>query len=534
MQSRPPSDTRDLALIGAGNWGKNLARCFEELGALRVIVVPDGAEAAALRERFPHLQVSTRYEDVLADQAVRKVAIATPSATHFELAKAALLATKHVLVEKPMCSSVAQARALTKLADSSGSTLMVGHLLQYHPCVDRLRELVAQGALGRILTISSNRLNLGRFRTDENALFSFAPHDLSLVLSLLEDQLPRSVRCVGTSYLKPGVADSTLTILQFAGGALAQLHVSWLNPFKEQKLTVVGTHGMAVFDDTKPWSEKLLISRDYLRFDRSSVARAEAHAEAVQVAEQEPLKLECQHFIRACDERLRPRTDGREGLRVLEVLDMAQRSLDLDGERVTRPLESHYYAEPSAVVADGASVGAGSKIWHFCHVMAGARLGERVSLGQNVFVAGGVEIGDDVKVQNNVSLYEGVQIEAHVFVGPSCVFTNVKNPRAEVSRKGCYEKTLVRRGASLGANCTVVCGVTLGRYCLIGAGAVVTADVPDYALMVGNPARRVGWLSRRGQRLTPAGDEQLICPETGERYRELSPDRLICLGTDDI
>jgi UDP-2-acetamido-3-amino-2,3-dideoxy-glucuronate N-acetyltransferase len=533
MQS-PPPPARDLALIGAGNWGANLARCFDALGALRVIVEPAAATAAALRERFPSVALSTSMAAVLDDPAVRKLVIATPSATHFELAQAALSAGKDVLVEKPMCLSGVEAELLVRLAQERGSTLMVGHLLQYHPCVQKLRELVASNALGRILTISSNRLNLGRFRTDENALYSFAPHDVSLVLSLLDEQLPCSVRCVGASYLKPGVADSTLTVLQFASGALAQLHVSWLNPFKEQKLTVVGTGGMAVFDDTKPWTTKLLIARDYLRFDASRAPIAAANFEAVCVEEREPLALECRHFIDACNERARPRTDGREGLRVLQVLDMAQRSLDRDGERIVSPHEPGYFADPSAIIDEGASIGAGSKIWHFSHVMAGARLGERVSLGQNVFVAGGVTVGNDVKVQNNVSLYAGVELEADVFVGPSSVFTNVKNPRAEVDRRGSYAKTLVKQGASLGANCTVVCGVTLGRYCFIGAGAVVTHDVPDYALMLGNPARRVGWLSRNGQRLVPDAEGRLICPETAERYHQVSSDKLVCLPLSEV
>lgn len=520
---------RDLALIGAGYWGKNLARCFQTLGALRVIAVPEAAEAAELARRFPGIDVSTRVPDVLGDPAVRKVVIATPSTSHFEIARAALLAGKDVLVEKPMCSSGVEAAELVQLAERHGRTLMVGHLLQYHPCVEKLRELVTSGALGQILTITSSRLNLGRFRSDENALYSFAPHDVSLILSLQGDRLPSSVRCVGASYLVPGVADSTLTVLQFDSGTLAQLHVSWLNPQKEQKLTVVGTSGMVVFDDTLPWPQKLLLCRDYLRFDPAAGPSAEARFEAIAVEEREPLALQCEHFIEACATQQKPRTDSREGLRVLQVLDMAQRSLEADGERVTSVETRDYFADATAVVDAGAEVGAGSKIWHFCHVMAGARLGQRVSLGQNVFVAGGAVIGNDAKVQNNVSIYDGVTLEDDVFVGPSCVFTNVKRPRAEISRRGEYAPTRVGRGASLGANSTIVCGVTLGRYCFIGAGAVVTADVPDFALMVGNPARRAGWMGRTGERLQGDGEGHFRCPQTSERFREDSEHRLLPL-----
>jgi UDP-2-acetamido-3-amino-2,3-dideoxy-glucuronate N-acetyltransferase len=528
MSPSPPR-ARDLALIGAGTWGKNLARCFEQHGALRRIVVP-AAEIAALSESFPSALLGTGLAEALADPGVRKVVIATPAATHFELAQAALQAQKDVLVEKPLCLHAAHARLLTELAQQSGRTLMVGHLLQYHPAVRRLRELVESGALGRLLTITSNRLNLGKFRRDENALYSFAPHDVSVILSLMGDRLPESVRCVGASSIKQGVADSTTTFLQFAGGTLAQLYVSWLNPFKEQKLTVVGTRGMAVFDDTKPWSEKLVLYGDYMNQAAPVIGKPQA------LSEDEPLSLECAHFLSACAGQHAPRTDGNEGLRVLQVLDMAQLSLERDGERVssTSPdaARPEYFAHPSAVVDPGAQIGADSKLWHFSHVMAGARIGQRCSFGQNVFVADGVSVADDVKVQNNVSLYDGVELESGVFVGPSCVFTNVKRPRAGKSQKHAYQKTLVRRGATLGANVTVVCGVTLGRYCFVGAGALVTRDVPDYALVQGNPARRVGWVGRAGLELVSQPDGTLVCPESGRRYRELSSESLECLDDE--
>ncbi len=182
-------------------------------------------------------------------------------------------------------------------------------------------------------------------------------------------------------------------------------------------------------------------------------------------------------------------------------------------------MEKEYFSHETAVVDEGARIGKGTKIWHFCHVMGGSILGEGCNLGQNVFVAGDVVLGNNVKVQNNVSIYSGVICEDDVFLGPSMVFTNIKNPRSAVIRKGEYSRTLVRQGASIGANATIVCGNDIGRYAFIAAGAVITGEVPDYALMMGCPARQVGWMSEYGHRLHFNKEGVAVCPESGERYR---------------
>ena len=331
-------------------------------------------------------------------------------------------------------------------------------------------------------------------------------------------QLPEQVRCTGGDYLNQHVADTTLTAMRFQNGVRAHVFVSWLNPFKEQKLTVVGSSGLAVFDDTKPWAEKLMVYRQYITWANGQVPTPnKVKGEAVVPPESEPLANECQHFIDCCRDRRSPRTDGREGsasscryfkrrsaasmltarrsirrvlqspsAKVQELRSASAGSRDPGHQR----LAAEYFVHPTAVVDEGAVIGKGTKIWHFCHVMKGARIGERCVFGQNVNVDGGTIIGNNVKVQNNVSIYTGVEIEDDVFLGPSCVLTNVTNPRSQVNRHSLYEKTLIRRGATIGANATIVCGVTIGRYAFIGAGAVVTKDVPDYALVLGNPARQ--------------------------------------------
>jgi UDP-2-acetamido-3-amino-2,3-dideoxy-glucuronate N-acetyltransferase len=196
--------------------------------------------------------------------------------------------------------------------------------------------------------------------------------------------------------------------------------------------------------------------------------------------------------------------------------------------------QADYFVHESAYVDQPCEIGAGTKIWHFSHVMKGARIGRVCILGQNVCIAGGAVIGNNVKIQNNVSVYTGVIVEDDVFLGPSCVLTNVTNPRSQIVRHDLYEKTLLRRGATVGANATIICGVTLGRYCFISAGAVVTKDVPDYALVVGVPARQVGWMSRHGHRLScPDASGVMVCPESGLRYREVESGVLRCLDLDE-
>jgi UDP-2-acetamido-3-amino-2,3-dideoxy-glucuronate N-acetyltransferase len=193
-----------------------------------------------------------------------------------------------------------------------------------------------------------------------------------------------------------------------------------------------------------------------------------------------------------------------------------------------------FFKHESSYVDEGSSVGDGTKVWHFCHIQAGAMIGKGCIFGQNVNVADGVVIGDYVKVQNNVSIYAGTVIEDYAFLGPSCVLTNVTNPRSEINRHALYEKTVIRRGASIGANATIVCGITIGRYAFVAAGAVVVKDVPDYALMVGVPARRVAWVSRHGLPLGEADTNGVFtCPESGLRYREVEPGVLRCVDVDE-
>ncbi|MFZ5765141.1 MAG: Gfo/Idh/MocA family oxidoreductase [Thermodesulfobacteriota bacterium] len=516
-------NSQSVAVIGTGYWGKNLVRNFDALGALHTICEKNPDTLQIFAGLYPAARTVSAYSEVLATPEIQAVAIATPAPTHALLAREAILAGKDVYVEKPLCLSEQEGRELVDLARERGRILMVGHLLWYHPAVIRLKELLDSGALGRIQYIYSNRLNLGKLRREENVLWSFAPHDISVIIGLV-DEMPESIRAQGGNFLHQKIADTTMTLLNFASGIRAHIFVSWLHPFKEQKLVVVGERQMAVFDDTLAWSEKLRLYPHVIAWNDNIPVASKAEAECVELIQQEPLRAECAHFLHCIASRQAPRTDGDEGLRVLRVLNCCQESLEQE-RKIKVPTERRSAADcfihETAVVDEDVEIGEGTSVWHFSHLLRGTRIGKKCIIGQNVVAGPRVTIGNGCKIQNNVSVYEGVTLEDEVFCGPSMVFTNVMNPRAAISRKNEFCKTLVRRGATLGANCTIVGGIEIGEYAFVGAGAVVIRNVPAYALMVGNPARQIGWMSRFGKRLELplTGEGECECPYTGERYR---------------
>ena len=324
-----------VAVIGCGYWGKNLVRNFSALGALAMVCDPTPTGQATARALAAQAEVVSSLEAALRT-SVAGVVIATPAETHYDLAKQALEAGKDVFVEKPLALTYEQGAHLVHLAETYERILMVGHVLEYHPAILRLYALIHQGVLGKVHYIYSNRVSLGKVRREENILWSFAPHDVAVILRLM-DSLPFQVAAYGGSYVQPNIADVTVTQLLFDNGVRAHIHVSWLHPFKEQRLVVVGSRQMASFDDV---AKRLVLYDQRVELQEGEPVPVQGPGEEVPFASDEPLRLECQAFLEAIAARRPPVTDGPSGLRVLKVLQAAQRSLVMNGEPVPLPLET--------------------------------------------------------------------------------------------------------------------------------------------------------------------------------------------------
>jgi predicted dehydrogenase len=324
-----------VAVIGCGYWGRNLVRNFHELGALAVVADATPAGRALARSIAPGVTTTDDVEEVL-QSSVDGIVIATPAETHHALVGQALNAGKDVFVEKPLALTYEQGVELLDRANAAERMLMVGHVLEYHPAIRVLDEMVHSGELGRLQYMYSTRLSLGKVRREENILWSFAPHDVAIMLRFA-GHLPLQVAACGGSYLQPNIADVTVTNLLFPDGVRAHIHVSWLHPFKEQRLVIVGSRRMATFDDV---AKQLLVYDQRVEFRDGEAVPIKGAGQPVAFASDEPLKLECMAFLDAIATRRPPRTDGASGVRVLEVLGAAQQSLERHGEPTSLPHQS--------------------------------------------------------------------------------------------------------------------------------------------------------------------------------------------------
>ncbi len=314
----------NIAVIGCGYWGKNLVRSFAELGVLKLVCDTDKQRLVGLE-----CSVAPDYHIALVDGSIEGVVIATPAVTHFTIARECLLADKDVMVEKPMALSVEEGLELVRVARDQKRVLLVGHLLEYHPAIMELHNIIESGRLGDIRYIYSTRLNLGKFRGEENVLWSFAPHDIAVILMLV-GMTPFSVSTQGGAYLRKSVSDVTFTTLSFSDGVKAQVFVSWLHPYREQKLVVVGSDGMAVFEDWRPGGRLSLYDKTVDWIDGQPIPNPSQPIN-IPVRQDEPLNLECLDFVECIEQRRKPRVDLERALNTLRVLSACQESLSAGG-----------------------------------------------------------------------------------------------------------------------------------------------------------------------------------------------------------
>ncbi|NNL64767.1 MAG: Gfo/Idh/MocA family oxidoreductase [Myxococcales bacterium] len=319
-----------VAVVGCGHWGKNITRNLVELGALAGVVDPSEAGRIMAEKIAPGVPIHADLDPVLRDPNIHAVMVATPPETHHAVASRVLDAGKDVYVEKPLTTDVDEAEDLVARAHRGDRVLMVGHILEYHPAILRLHELIRDGELGTLRYLTSNRLNLGRIRAEENALWSFAPHDISVILRLV-GQMPFEVIATGGSYVRANVADVTVSQLLFDNGVRSHIYVSWLHPFKEQKLVVIGSQRMATFDDV---AKELKLYDLEVDHEEGQPVPRKVEGKLVSFPDAEPLREECAHFLDCVARRKRPRTDGWNGLRVLQILQASQRSMITNGSPI--------------------------------------------------------------------------------------------------------------------------------------------------------------------------------------------------------
>ncbi len=514
---------RKICVVGGGRWGKNHIRTLNSLGCLSGIVDSDENVLRELKEIYPNVETHTNIKDAV-ERNYDGFTVATPAETHFDIAKYILEHKKPVLVEKPLALTVRRAVKLDKLSRDNGMLLMVGHVLLFHPAIKKIKQLIDLGKIGKIEYLYSNRLNLGTVRTEENILWSFAPHDIAIFQYFIGSK-PLEINSKGGAFLQSHIHDTTMTMLKYPDNIIGHIFVSWLHPFKEQRLVVIGSKGMLSFEDSSEKKEIFFYEKG-IDWIQGEPVKRDGPTEVIEYNKSMPLTEELKYFIEHLDRSSCEISNGQSAVEVLEILEKATQSLRSketiginEESEVAKPFID-VFIHPSSFVDNNVEIGERTKIWHFSHVQSHTKIGRKCSLGQNVNVGNNVIIGDYVKIQNNVSVYEGVILEDYVFCGPSMVFTNVKDPRCKYPQRGSkfYLKTLVKEGASIGANATIICGNIIGKHAFIAAGAIVTKDVPDYALMVGIPAKRKGWVCECGMILS-SFDNIVICLKCGLKYK---------------
>ncbi len=524
---------RQIAVIGCGKLAKELIKVFNELGVLKSVCDANISNLSCHDENLNNLQTSTSFDDILMDPSITGIVIAHPFENHGDLARKALIAKKHVYLCRPLVVVDETKKELLSLAKMHNRILMVGKNLSKYPAYTFLKEIVSSGELGTLKSIYSSRLSTGAIGHDENILWSFSPQYISMIIGLA-GQMPEFVAATGANYYHSNMADLTSSFMHFPSGLRAHSFVSWLHSEKEQKLVLVGDKKIAVFHHKQTPGQKLYIYPHQISWDTNIPVPQKTKADIVNIYPNELLHDDCQSFLNKITDQSTYAEISKEGEHVLEVLNASQLSANQDGKKIYLSRDQHpikgYATSPvfdPLLMED--RVG---KIITFVDIkkslkpefMASYQFQDdiqRASQENEVSFLPFQHLTEDGKgcrINNNISIYKDLILESELHNHSSQDFSTTHAEDSLTSARNDVQLTIIKKGATLGANCTIARGRTVGEYAYVGAGAVVLDDVPAHALVVGNPAKIKGWLCRCGNRLRFSRDDKSSCASCLFRY----------------
>ncbi len=540
---RNNSDLR-IAVIGCGFWGKKLFEIFNDHGVSTVVCDVNEKTPDWYRQHYGNLQTYSSTEQVLDDTSIDAVAIASPFENHFELSKNALLAKKHVYFERPLMITPNQKEELLALSLQQEKMLNVASVLGKYPVFSLLKDMVTKGELGALKYIYASRLSSGEIGEDENIMWSLSPHDIAMILGVSGEK-PEIVAATGANYFHKNIAELTTSYMRFPSGLRAHLFVSWLHPEEKQQLVVVGDKKMAVFQDNKTPLQKLYIYPHQMNWEHVMHVPQKAKAEIINIYHDELTREDIHSFLWNIKNKRGYATLDNEGEQVLKVLNAVQLSINQNGEKVfmdpgrhfgimSMPLPIIDAMQREKLLADGVTLSDDGIVEHIneLHFYDEGQASNYDTRGSFLPFYRLTQDGKGCQIRNNLSIIEDLVLESE-FKGSHQKTTPILSLVSSAETQKDDRRTIIKKGATLGANCTLTRGITIGEYAYVGAGAVVLGDVPAHALVVGNPAMIKGWVCRCGNRLRFSRDDKSCCSSCCFRYIVEEDDILFVSGSGD-